>query len=131
MVVTCRGWVKGYPFWVAVACTARPVRALLAETLTDAGFDVLVLDRRGPVQGSTLASTALLQYDIDTPLIHLARRVGWDDDVRIWRRSRLALDALRERVRYLGIDADCVNRDSMYLDGNVLNAKALRREAVA
>ena len=31
----------------------------------------------------------------------------------------------------MGIDADCVNRDSMYLDGNVLNAKALRREAVA
>lgn len=105
--------------------------ALVSESLSDAGFDVLVLDRRGPIEGSTVASTALLQYDIDTPLIHLARRVGWNDAVRIWRRSRLVVDALRERVRYLGIEADCANRDSLYLDGDVLNPRALRHEAEA
>jgi glycine/D-amino acid oxidase-like deaminating enzyme len=92
---------------------------------------VLVLDRRGPVRGATVASTALLQYDIDTPLIHLARRVGWDAAVRIWRRSRLALDALRERVRHLEIEAGCENRDSLYLDGNVLRPRLLQREAAA
>jgi len=105
--------------------------ALLADALSDAGFDVLVLDRRGPVCGSTVASTALLQYDIDTPLVHLARRVGWDDAVRIWRRSRLALDALRERTRHLRIAAGCENRDSLYLDGNVLRPRALQQEAAA
>ena len=46
--------------------------AMAAEQLTDAGLSVIVLDRRGAVRGSTLASTALLQYEIDTPLTKLA-----------------------------------------------------------
>ena len=105
--------------------------ALMAEALTGAGFEVLVLDRRGAVRGSTLASTALLQYDIDTPLIHLARRLGWADAVRVWRRSKLALDALRERTRHLRIEASAANRDALYLDGDVLSPSGLQHEAAA
>ena len=105
--------------------------ALVAESLSDAGFDVLMLDRRGAVRGSTLASTALLQYDLDVPLVHLARRMGWNDAVRVWRRSKLALDALRERTRHLELDAGCANRDALYLDGDVLSSAALQREAAA
>ena len=103
--------------------------ALMAEALTGAGFEVLVLDRRGAVRGSTVASTALLQYDIDTPLIHLARRLGWVDAVRVWRRSKLALDALRERTRHLHIEATAANRDALYLDGDVLSPSGLQHEA--
>jgi glycine/D-amino acid oxidase-like deaminating enzyme len=105
--------------------------AMVADALSDAGLDVLIVDRRGPLLGSTPASTALLQYEIDTPLSQLADRIGRTRAERVWRRSRLALDALRERARQLGIAADCVNRDSLYLDGNVLDAGGLRREAEA
>jgi len=105
--------------------------ALIAEALSDAGLDVLVVDRRGPIRGSTTASTALLQYDIDTPLIHLTRRLGPDTALRIWRRSHLALDGLRTRTRHLGIEAACANRDSWYLSGNLLPRRALAREAEA
>ena len=72
--------------------------ALAAEQLTDAGLAVVIIDRRGAVRGSTLASTALLQYEIDTPLSKLAKRIGVLRAERIWRRSKLALDALRERT---------------------------------
>ena len=41
--------------------------ALIAEGLADAGLDVAIFDRRPPVSGSTPASTAMLQYEIDTP----------------------------------------------------------------
>ena len=37
--------------------------ALIADALSDAGLTVLIADRRGPILGSTPASTALLQYD--------------------------------------------------------------------
>jgi glycine/D-amino acid oxidase-like deaminating enzyme len=105
--------------------------AMVADALTDAGCQVVVVDRRRPIAGSTTASTALLQYEIDTPLIHLARRVGHHDAQRIWRRSKLALEALKERTRHLGIDADCVECNSLYLDGDVLGPRALRAEAAA
>ena len=105
--------------------------ALAAEQLTDAGLSVVVIDRRGAVRGSTLASTALLQYEIDTPLSKLAKRIGVARAERIWRRSKLALDTLRERTRRLGIKAACAEKSSLYLEGGVLDRAGLRAEAEA
>lgn len=105
--------------------------ALIGEALVDAGLDVALFDRRSPISGSTPASTAMLQYEIDTPLHHLSAKIGKERAQRIWRRSRLAVDTLRERSERLGIDAGQITRSSLYLDGNVLDAKALAREADA
>jgi glycine/D-amino acid oxidase-like deaminating enzyme len=102
--------------------------ALIAEAVAAQGLSVLVVDRRAPLEGSTPASTALLQYEIDTPLTKLSSRIGKARAQRVWRRSKLALDALRERTRWLGIAADAENRDSLYLAGNVLDADALKHE---
>lgn len=119
-----------------IACDALVVGAgisgaLIAESLSDAGLRVAVVDRRGVVLGSTAASTALIQYELDTPLSRLAGMVGRAKAERMWRRSRLAVDALRERSRQLGIRADRINRDSLYLSGNELDRRALLREAHA
>ena len=105
--------------------------AIISEALSDAGLNVAIADRRGPVQGSTPASTALLQYEIDTPLSVLSERIGLDRAERLWRRSRLAVDALRERTRALGIKAEQATRDSLYLSGNVLDSAGLAAEADA
>jgi glycine/D-amino acid oxidase-like deaminating enzyme len=104
---------------------------LVADALSDAGLDVALVDRRGAIRGSTPASTALLQYELDTPLSLLARRIGRGKAERIWRRSKLAVDALRERTLRLGIDADIEDRQSLYLSGDVLDADGLREEAEA
>lgn len=105
--------------------------AIIAEMLSEAGFNVVIVDRRGPVVGSTLASTAMLQYEIDTPLFQLAERIGQERAERIWRRSKLAVDALRDRTWQLDIAAGQATRPSLYLDGNVLDAEGLAREAEA
>jgi ribulose 1,5-bisphosphate synthetase/thiazole synthase len=42
--------------------------ALMAWHLCQAGFEVIIVDKRHVGMGSTAASTALLQYEIDTPL---------------------------------------------------------------
>ncbi|QND53568.1 FAD-binding oxidoreductase [Phyllobacterium sp. 628] len=102
--------------------------ALIAESLTEAGFSVAVFDRRKPVTGSTPASTALLQFEIDTPLHHLARKIGLVNAERAWRRSKLAVDVLRERTRELGISCEMQNRNSLYLAGDVLDENGLRKE---
>ncbi|WP_235534293.1 MULTISPECIES: NAD(P)/FAD-dependent oxidoreductase [unclassified Sphingopyxis] len=105
--------------------------ALIAEALSDAGFKTVVVDRRGPAEGSTAASTAMLQYELDTPLSLMAERIGREKAERIWRRSRQSVDALRERTERLGLAADGATRGSIYLDGNVLDADGLAREADA
>ena len=99
--------------------------------LSDAGLRVVVVDRRGALRGSTPASTSLVQYELDKPLMKLAQSAGREKAERMWRRSRLAVDALRERSRQLGIQADQVNRDTLYLSGNVLDRAGLLREADA
>jgi glycine/D-amino acid oxidase-like deaminating enzyme len=105
--------------------------ALIAEALSDAGLKTVIVDRRGPAEGSTAASTAMLQYELDTPLALMAERIGREKAERIWRRSRQSVDALRERTERLGLAVDGATRASIYLDGNVLDAEGLAREADA
>ncbi|APR53860.1 NAD(P)/FAD-dependent oxidoreductase [Sphingomonas koreensis] len=128
--------IEEKPLTRDVACDIAVVGAgvsgaLIAEQLSDAGFDVVIVDRRGPTDGSTAASTAMLQYEIDTPLHQMAERIGRDKAERIWRRSRQSVDALRERTERLGLDVDGATRGSIYLDGDVLDAAGLAREAEA
>ena len=101
--------------------------ALIADALTSAGLDVAVADRRGLAKGSTVASTALVQYEIDTPLIMLTRKIGKANAVRAWRRSRLAVDALAARFDDLKL-TDVARRNSLYLAGNTLGRGELERE---
>lgn len=105
--------------------------AMVAEMLSADGLRVTIIDRRRPLTGSTAASTALLQYEIDKPLSLLSRRIGLERAQRIWRRSYLALSALRERVQHLGIDADVERRGSLYLQGDLLDARGLELEMEA
>lgn len=59
--------------------------ALVADQLCKAGLDVIMLDKRHSGCGSTAASTALLQYEIDTPLRELIQKVGIDHAVRSYK----------------------------------------------
>jgi glycine/D-amino acid oxidase-like deaminating enzyme len=92
---------------------------------------VMVLDRRGPVKGSTPASTALLQFEIDTPLLQLGRKIGKENAIRAYWRSATGVDYLRHRIRELDIACDFAERETLYLAGDVLNATALKREVTA
>lgn len=105
--------------------------AMLADALTAAGFFVVVLDRRMPCSGSTPASTALLQFEIDTPLIVLGRKIGVKNARRAWLRSFQAVDDLARRVAELRIDCDFKRRSAIYLPGNVLDVKGLKSELTA
>lgn len=103
--------------------------AMIGEALAGTGLDIVIVDRRPPTKGATCASTALVQYEIDTPLIEMTRQIGKTDAVRAWRRSRLAVTSLSAHLRTVGIEAQ--TRNALYLAGNRLDAAGLRREADA
>ncbi|MBN9063479.1 MAG: FAD-dependent oxidoreductase [Rhizobiales bacterium 65-9] len=103
--------------------------AFIAEELTAAGLDVVIVDRRrAPLLGSTAASTSLLQSEIDLPMVRLSRLIGASDAQRVWRRSRLAVEGLAARTRALAVACDMERRDSLYLAGDTLNSDGLQRE---
>jgi hypothetical protein len=105
--------------------------ALVADALISAGLSVLAIDRRDPMAGSTPASTALLQGELDLPLLQLQEMRGKQAAARIWLRSAQAVQALADRIADLSIRCDFRARTSLYLPGNVLNIEELRKETDA
>lgn len=103
--------------------------AMAADLLTEAGHDVVLIDRRGPSQGSTPATTALVQYELDVPLGSLRRRIGAEKATRAWRRARLAVGNLRDRIVELDLSCRMDARPTLYLAGNLLTGSALRHES--
>jgi len=140
----------GAPVWtaypaprVATARLTRDVRcdalvvglgisgAMITESLAAQGLSVIGVDRRGPMRGSTAATTALVQFEIDEPLTGLRAMIGHSAADQAWRRSRLAVVNLRGRIAELGIDCDLATRSTLYLAGSRLGPGDLRREAEA
>ena len=92
---------------------------------------VAVLDRRPPLMGSTVASTALLQWEIDLPLTALAERIGAEKARRAYRRSRSAVDALKTIVADERIVCGLNDKATLYLAGDEYGFRALEAEAEA
>lgn len=105
--------------------------AMIAEALTARGHSVVAIDRRGPMKGSTAATTALVQFEIDQPLSTLSAMIGRTKAEQAWRRSRLSIEGLAARIQELGIECGLDRRSSLYLAGNMLGPGDLRDEAEA
>lgn len=123
---------SGYPFWAvrnglmqAFPQLDRDLRcdvlvigggitgALIADHLGQHGHDVAVVEQRDIGWGSTAASTALLQYEIDTPMQALARRYGLDQALLAYRACAEAIGQLRQLARQVG-KVDFQPADSLY-----------------
>lgn len=102
--------------------------ALVAQALSATGRSVVVLDHRSPAHGSTAASTALLQFEIDTPLIHLIDTVGFERARKAWLWSQRAVEDLGTLVRQHNIACAFRPRRALYLAGDVLTAGDLAEE---
>jgi glycine/D-amino acid oxidase-like deaminating enzyme len=103
--------------------------SMIAQSLAQAGKRPLIVDRRrAALLGSTAASTALLQFELDTPLTALGASIGTRKAAKVWVASRDAVNELRTRSIQLGIHAHLKTRPSLYLAGNVLDANGLKRE---
>lgn len=105
--------------------------ALVTDALLQAGLSVAAFDRKGFVSGSTPASTAMLQFEIDQPLTLLSKRIGHEKAARAWWRSAAGVARLGARIADLGLRCDFRERHAAYLPGNVLDLAGLRHEQAA
>lgn len=100
--------------------------ALLADALVSEGVSVVVLDRRDVGSGSTAASTALLQYEIDEPLHRLRPRIGPAAADRAFLLGVEAIDDLESLATSLGCPFE--RRPSLYFASDCEMIGELRRE---
>ncbi len=137
---------SGYPWWTVgngliddfpalhadAQCEVAVIGAgitgsLMAHTLAAAGMDVLVIDRREAGWGSTAASTALLQYEIDTPLVELIKRYG-ETAARAYQACDEAIDTLSGIVAGMGVPVGFRPCGSLYFASKRRHVAALKRE---
>ena len=137
---------SGYPFWAVknglmhafpaletdLRCDVAVIGAgitgaLVANEFAAHGHDVVVVDGRDPGWGSTSASTALLQYEIDTPLAELARRHGEADAVLAYRACAGAIDEIEALAHDVG-GTDFARMRSLYYASTARDGEALREE---
>ena len=105
--------------------------AMLADRFCRDGIETVVLDSRDICTGSTSASTALLQYEIDVPLIDLCKLIGQQNAQRAYQISHNSIDQIQELVQSLEVDVGFRRNTSIYLAADRKAALDLAAEARA
>jgi glycine/D-amino acid oxidase-like deaminating enzyme len=140
---------SGYPFWTVknglvanfpplqedVRCDVLVVGggitgALIARSLVDADLDVVVMDKRDAGWGSTAASTALLQYEIDTELVELSKQHGEELAVRVYKACEQAVRDIAPVAREVR-GSEFSRMQSLYYASRPWHANRLRTEGEA
>ena len=102
--------------------------ALVAYYLTQEGVETVLVDKRDIGAGSTAASTALLQYEIDTELHDLISLVGEADAVRSYKLGLEAIDTVERLADELRDDCGFERKTSLYLASRKPDLSKLRKE---
>ncbi|TAJ31202.1 FAD-dependent oxidoreductase [Bosea sp. (in: a-proteobacteria)] len=105
--------------------------ALMAEHLTAMGKDVALIDREREGFGSTAASTAMLQWEIDLRLSQLAALYGFENAAEVYRLSCKAVASLGELVSELAIPCGFSPRQTIYLSAGDVGPRELLAECEA
>jgi glycine/D-amino acid oxidase-like deaminating enzyme len=102
--------------------------ALLSRQLIKNGVDCVLIDRRDIGHGSTSASTALLQYEIDVPLYKLRSSVG---ESKANRAYLLGVETIRQLQKLSGSDCGFATRPSLHLALKQSDKPGLEKELAA
>ncbi|GAA4797353.1 FAD-dependent oxidoreductase [Olivibacter ginsenosidimutans] len=102
--------------------------ALVAHELCTAGIACAIVDKRSIAGGSTSASTAQLQYEIDVPLHELAEQVGEEKAAFAYRASLKSIADLKKVVKQTGISAEFTQVPTLLLASNRKGLRALKEE---
>lgn len=102
--------------------------ALTAWYLARAGVKVGLVDRRHIGMGSTCASTALLQYEIDVPMHKLVSFVGEKNAARSYQLCIEAIDKLEKIGSELSLPTGFERKPSIYCASRIPDLKELDLE---
>lgn len=102
--------------------------ALMAHSFVEKGYDTVLIDKREIANGSSSATTSMLQYEIDVPLNELIGMIGEQGAVASYKACRDSIDRLQQLVK--DVDSPCgfEQKDSLYFASKSKDVKWLKKE---
>ena len=102
--------------------------ALISHTLHKAGYNTVVIDKRDVAAGSSSATTSMLQYEIDTPMIDLAAMIGEEGAVISYKAGIESLQMLEDLIIEENIDGGFGLKKSLQVSHSKDNIDKLKEE---
>ena len=102
--------------------------ALMAHELCRAGIQCCVIDKRSIATGSSAASTALLQYEIDVPLCRMAEIIGEENASIAYHACLRSVSDIKKVLDETGVKAGFEQLTSIFYASTPADNKLLEQE---
>lgn len=102
--------------------------SLIAHQMIEDGYRTILIDKREICNGSTSATTSMLQYEIDVPLSELIEKVGKNGAVKSYQACSDAIDKIEKLSEEIRSDAGFKRKKSLYFASNKSDILWLKNE---
>jgi glycine/D-amino acid oxidase-like deaminating enzyme len=102
--------------------------ALVAYQLSSEGYKTVVIDKRNVGTGSTIATTSMVQFELDIPLYLLSEQTGIEGALDIYTGAAKAVKKLEHIINSLAIECEFSTKDSLHFANSKPDAENLIKE---
>ena len=102
--------------------------SLLAHQMTEEGYKTIIIDKREICNGSTSATTSMLQYEIDVPLYELKEQIGETGAVASYKACSDSIDQLEKVTKKIKSKDGFKRKDSLYFASKKKDVSWLKKE---
>lgn len=105
--------------------------SLIAHQCIRDGYRTILIDKREACNGSTTATTSMLQYEIDIPLYKLIEKIGAPGAEACYKTCSRAIDRIAEVASLINSDAGFRKKKSLYFAAGKKDVLWLKKELSA
>jgi glycine/D-amino acid oxidase-like deaminating enzyme len=102
--------------------------SLIAHQCLEEGLKTILIDKREIANGSSSATTSMLQYEIDTPLHELIEMIGEKGAVASYQACSKSIDALEKVCKQIKATAGFKKKKSLYFSAYKKDVSWLKKE---
>lgn len=102
--------------------------SLIAHQMIEDGYNTILIDKRELCNGSTSATTSMLQYEIDVPLYELIEKIGKKGAVLSYKACSEAIDTLEKLSKMIKSSAGFKRKKSLYFASKKKDTEWLKKE---
>lgn len=102
--------------------------SLIAHQMVKDGYKTILIDKRELCNGSTSATTSMLQYEIDIPLYELIEQIGKKGAVESYKACSEAIDTIETLAGKIHSKAGFKRKKSLYFASKKKDVEWLKKE---